>query len=245
MSNKASEDYWDGEYQSYRLHIAKKTDVIRRWIESHVAPVPGENKTCLEIGCHPGRFLAVFGELGYELSGIDFATNVTTLPGWLQQCGYRVGTFWAEDFTGFETRRSFDLVASFGFIEHFTNWEEILARHASLVSAHGLLVVEAPNFTGAFQRWLHANFDQANYARHHIPAMDIEKWAQLLERRGFRIVYCGYFGRFRFWTEKQPRSLAQRSILAALRLLQPLLRLVLPAHRKAYAPFCGVIATRC
>jgi len=181
MSNRASQEYWEREYQSYNLHIAKKKDIVRRWIESHIAPVDSEHRTCLEIGCHPGRFLAVFGELGYELFGIDYATNVANLPGWLKRRGYRVGTFWAEDFTRFAPQRTFDVVASFGFIEHFTDWEDILERHAALVSDKGYLVLEAPNFTGTFQHWLHSNFDQVNYARHHIPAMDIEKWAKILE----------------------------------------------------------------
>lgn len=244
MSNRATREYWDSEYQSYKLHIAKKKDPIRRWIESHISPVGGGNRTCLEIGCHPGRFLAVFGELGYELFGIDLAADLATLPAWLKRCGYRVGAFWAQDFTCFDPQRKFDVVASFGFIEHFTNWEDILRKHAALVSDNGHLVVEAPNFMGGFQRWLHANFDQVNYARHHIPAMDIERWAELLKGCGFQIIYRGYFGRFRFWTEKQPRTLAQRSMLATLRALQPALRLSFPPDRKAYSPFCGVIATR-
>ena len=244
MVNRASQEYWNREYRSFNLHIAKKKDSVRRWIESHVAPAGSANRTCLEIGCHPGRFMAVFGELGYELFGIDFAADLATLPAWLKRCGYRVGRFWTQDFASFAPERKFDLVASFGFIEHFTNWEDILAKHAALVDDKGCLVIEAPNFTGAFQHWLHSNFDQLNYARHHPPAMDVERWAKILERCGFEITYCGYFGEFRFWTEPQPRTLKQRSILAAMRMLQPALRLALPPDRKAYAPFCGVIATR-
>ena len=244
MVNRASQDYWNREYRCFDLHIAKRKDIIRRWIESHIAPAGSANRSCLEIGCYPGRFLAVFGELGYELFGIDFADEVAALPAWLKQRGYRVGSFWAQDFTCFETERKFDVVASFGFIEHFTEWEAVLAKHAALVADQGCLVIEAPNFTGAFQHWLHSNFDQLNYARHHIPAMDIDRWVKILQKCGFQIRYCGYFGRFRFWTEPQPRPLTQRSILAALRMLQPGLRLVLPADHKAYAPFCGVIATR-
>jgi len=244
MSTKADRDYWNSEHRGYRLHIARRKDIIRRWIESHIAPLGDTHASCLEIGCHPGRYLAVFGKLGYQLNGVDFASAVATLPAWLQGCGYRVGSFWQEDFTRFDPRRTFDRVASFGFVEHFTNWEEMLDRHARLVSAGGYLVVEAPNFTGAFQHWLHAGLDQANYARHHIQARDVHKWAELLRRRGFQILCCGCFGRFRFWTEAQPRSLAQRSLLAALRAAQPLLRLVLPPDRPAYSPFCGVIARR-
>ena len=73
MSNKASQDYWHEEYAGYRFHIARRKDFIRRWIEEYIPPARGPEQTCLEIGCYPGRFISVFGELGYELSGIDLA----------------------------------------------------------------------------------------------------------------------------------------------------------------------------
>ena len=70
-----------------------------------------------------------------------------------------------------------------------------------------------------------------------MPAMQVERWATIVENAGFDIVYCGYFGRLRFWTEKQPRNLRQRTVLRFLRIVQPLLRHLLPANRKAYSPF--------
>jgi hypothetical protein len=48
MVNRASQGYCNREYRSFDLHIAKKKDIIRRWIESHVAPAGSENRTCLE-----------------------------------------------------------------------------------------------------------------------------------------------------------------------------------------------------
>lgn len=201
MGNKAERDYWDSQYRGYRLHIARSKDIIRRCIEAQLAPLGGQARSCLEIGCHPGCYLAVFGELGYELNGVDFAEGVAALPGWLRSRGYRVGSIWQEDFSRFNPQRSFDLVTSFGFIEHFTDGRDVLAIHA------------APNVTRAFQHWLHANFDQANYALHHIPAMDVQQWAALLQARGLQILFCGPFGRFRFWTEPQARSLRQRNVL--------------------------------
>jgi len=59
---------------------------------------------------------------------------------------------------GFNNPHKFDIVASFGFIEHFTNWVEILESHISLLNNNGYLIVEVPNFIGPFQHWLHAKF---------------------------------------------------------------------------------------
>lgn len=244
MTNKADQSYWNREYAGFNLHIAKPRDVIRQWIESHFPPLHGENRSCIEIGCYPGRFLAVFGALGYRLSGIDLADNLQALPAWLSAQGYRIDDFWQQDFTTFDAQRKFDVVSSFGFIEHFTDWREVLAKHAQMVADGGHLVIEAPNFTGAFQRWLHVNFDSANYARHHAPAMDIEAWADMLKKEGFDIVYAGCFGPFHFWTEPDERRFRERCMLWGLRMLKPLLRRVLPRHRKSWSPFCGVIARK-
>ncbi len=245
MTNKASLDHWRDEYSSYKFHIARKKDFIRQWIEKYIAPVTDQPKTCLEIGCYPGRFISVFGELGYELHGVDFVDELERLPRWLKHSGYKVGLFSRCDFNEFNPSRKFDVVCSFGFIEHFTNWETILEKHASLVADKGLLVVEAPNFIGGFQHWLHSRFDRENYARHHIPAMNIDKWAELLETTGFEISYAGYFGKFRFWTEPEARTVSERLLLRVLRIIQPFLRTLLPRDRKLYSPFCGVIAQRC
>jgi hypothetical protein len=186
----------------------------------------------------------VFGELGYELYGIDLAGRLEGLAEWLSQRGYRTGGFWKQDFLTFDPQRRFDVVASFGFVEHFINWREVLERHARLVGEGGCLVVEAPNFTGAFQSWLHRRFDRENYDRHHIPAMDVGQWAQVLEALGFEILYRGCFGGFHFWTEAQRRPLSHRFALAGLRFCKRPLGLLLPRNCPAFAPFCGVIARR-
>jgi 2-polyprenyl-3-methyl-5-hydroxy-6-metoxy-1,4-benzoquinol methylase len=242
--NKADQEYWNQEHAGFKFHIARKKDFIRNWIESHIPPAANERRTCLEIGCYPGRFLPVFGNLGYELYGVDLADNLAALVAWLSASGCRTGMFWKQDFTTFDPQQTFDVVSSFGFVEHFTNWQDILGKHADLVAPGGYLALEAPNFVGKFQHWLHSGFDQQNYARHYIPAMDIDAWERILKQRGFDIVYKGYFGRFRFWTEKQPRTVYQSLVLFGLGLVRPLLKWVLPRDRKAYSPFCGVIAVR-
>lgn len=245
MGNKATKAYWDKGYAYIEPRVAPKSDLIRAWIERHVPSVSGsENKTCIEIGCYPGTYLSVFGELGYELYGIDFCEQLQLLPKYLRERGYRVGDFWQEDFLKFIHPRKFDVVASFGFVEHFTNWAEILEKHISLLNREGYLIVEVPNFTGFFQQWFHANFDKSNYARHHVPAMDLKKWTDILDSRGLEIIYKGYFGRFDFWTEYEQGDLLEKLFLKSLILPRDFLKRVLPKDKKAYSPFGGIVAKK-
>lgn len=245
MTNKADKDHWNQLHANASLKIASKTDNIRLWIERFVPRAKNNSdSTCIEIGCCPGRYLAVLGELGYEVNGVDLADNIKTMPVWLASQNYRVGNFWQENFLDFDFKRRFAVVMSLGFIEHFTNWREVLIRHCDLVSTDGYLVVEAPNFIGRFQNWLHRTLDSESYARHHVPAMDIDAWAEILQAQGFGIVHKGYFGTFDFWVEDQPRTLGQRFILKALHRCKRLLKWLLPPDRKMYSPVGGIIAKR-
>ena len=131
----------------------------------------------------------------------------------------------------------FDVVASFGFIEHFTNWEDIFLKHIELVNDNGYLIMEVPNFIGNFQNFLHKNFDKKNYEHHHIPAMDIDNWADILKTNGFRILYKGYFGPFHFWTQvDHSRKLLEWQILRSLITIRPVLSSILPKNKKSYSP---------
>ena len=99
MTNKADQKYWDKYHKGFELQIAPESHPIRQLIEQYFSIT--NNKTCIEIGCYPGAFLAVFGELGYELYGIDLSEKINILPDWLLSRDYQVGKFWKDDFLQF------------------------------------------------------------------------------------------------------------------------------------------------
>ena len=193
----ASQQYWDQGYQNLALDIASPRDPVRIWLESHL---PAGSGSALELGCYPGRYLAVLGELGYELNGADLTPDVeTVLPQWMRKSGYRTGEFVRADVWTHDFKRQFDVVASFGLIEHFEKWPELLCRHAHLVNKGGWLAVTTPNFRGGIQQFLHGWLDRDNLARHNLHAMEPQAWTNIVKPLGFNTVFCGYFGRFDFW----------------------------------------------
>ena len=153
MANKASKEYWDQCYSSPKFKKAKKNDSIRLLIEKYITPLPPNvHKECIEIGCFPGTYLAILGDLGYQVNGVDFCDNLASMESILNEFGYRTGSFIQKDFLTFESSKRYDIVASFGFIEHFTNYEALIEKHIDLVAPDGFLVLEAPNLTGRFQK---------------------------------------------------------------------------------------------
>jgi 2-polyprenyl-3-methyl-5-hydroxy-6-metoxy-1,4-benzoquinol methylase len=236
-------DFWQQNYGDSPLLEAKADHPVIRWLAEHI---PAGHGDCIEIGCFQGHFLPFFGHLGYRLHGLDVVSRVLDMPAWLHERGLAVGDFWQQDFFSFKPQRQYEIVCSFGFIEHFTAWEDVVARHIDLVAPGGLLVIMSPNFTGILQKYFHRFLDKENFLRHYLPAMDPHRWCKIAERQGFSPVFCGYFGRFDMWAAFQKRSLpAKLMVHGIVDILVPLLRrLPWPEGRKSYAPCCGMIAQK-
>ena len=236
-------DFWQQTYGIFPLQEAPANDPVIRWLAEHIPAGQGD---CIEIGCYPGHFQPFFGNLGYRLHGIDVIPRVMEMPAWLRDRGLAVGDFWQQNFFAFKPQRQFEIVCSFGFIEHFSAWEDVIARHLDLVAPGGWLVIMSPNFSGALQKHFHRLLDTDNFRRHYLPAMEPQHWRALAEKQGFLTVFCGYFGRFDMWAAYQRRSFpAKLMVHGIIDILVPLLRrLPWPEGRKLYAPCCGLIAKK-
>jgi len=206
---------------------------------------PTTTGTCIEIGSYPGPHLATFGDLGYELYGVDFnPDNVIGLPEWLKKEGFKVGKFWNSDIFEFDPKMMFDVVASFGFIEHFTNYEEIILKHAFLVNFGGYLLITTPNFRGTIQYWLHKTFDKDNLAIHNVQSMRPEVWAKVLKEHGFEIIYHGYFGGFWFWKGQPELGYIKRKLIWLIERIIIRIRHLLWFQSPGFSAYCGIVARR-
>lgn len=204
-----NQEHWDHLYEEMKLYRPVQDDPIRVWINKYIPKTKA--KHCIEIGCFPGRFLSVFGDAGYTLHGIDLTPNIEVVPNWLKSFGYSVGEIRRADFFAFDHEAcQYDLVSSFGFIEHFTNWCDVLIKHAMMVRQNGYLVLEAPNFASPLHRVIRMFLDNENYKGHNTASMYPHVWAEILSLLGFEICYSGYFGGFQFWLDKQPETQMQQ-----------------------------------
>jgi 2-polyprenyl-3-methyl-5-hydroxy-6-metoxy-1,4-benzoquinol methylase len=220
-----------------------KDHEIERLIKNYI-PIKTDGN-CIEIGSFPGPFLTMFGDLGYTLNGIDFhPKNEKDLPEWLQSQGYKVDEFKTVDFFEYTTAKKFDVVASFGFIEHFENYKEVILKHAGLVNENGYIIITTPNFKGWIQRWLHKTFDKNNLELHNLESMQPKIWASLLAENGFEIKYQGFFGGFLFWRSIEQMNIFKKKILWIIVRVIPRLRKVIWFESKAFSGFCGLVAKK-
>ena len=239
---RCTQAVWDRSYETHALAAAATDDPLRRWLESRMR---GHRGSCLELGCFPGRFLAVMGELGFELHGVDLTPRVATdLVPWLAGRGHRLGRFARADLFRYPYPQRYDVVCSFGVIEHFADWPAFLSHQAGLVAPGGIIVVTAPNFRGFVQRALHRWLDRENYDRHCLAAMRPAAWAAHLAGRGWTVLEHGGLGAFDFWVEPAERGPPARAALwLASTLRRPAAR-ILPADASWCSPYLRLIARR-
>jgi 2-polyprenyl-3-methyl-5-hydroxy-6-metoxy-1,4-benzoquinol methylase len=217
ISNLVIQDYWNTVYPEVQLKKPDSRNSLAVWIRRSIKKArPGQS--CLEIGAFPGRFLSVFGDLGYELNGIDLKPGIEDrVPEWLRQEGYSIGEFYREDFFSHTFGRKFDIVFSAGFIEHFVNYLEVIERHAALVKENGSIFLEVPNFRGIVQKVLKLMLDKKNLSLHYTPSMNPVRWKRCLEKMGFGDISYEYIGGYKFVHYPQKRNYLQRKTLKALK----------------------------
>jgi L-malate glycosyltransferase len=235
-----TKDYWANIYKNSLLQNAPENDIIKLLIEKYFKNGKG---TCIEVGCFPGRYLSVFGKLGYKVSGIDFYEGIDNVfSEWLTSQGLKVGKIINDDFQLYNSEIKYDVVCSFGFIEHFTNWDEILLKHLELINEDGYLLITTPNFKGFIQRFLHFIFDYDNYKNHNILSMNPGRWKEILESKNYNIIDYGYLGGFDFWYEKKERNFIISSLLYYIMKFSFLLKNIKTSQ--CYSPFCFIIAKK-
>lgn len=203
MKNLTTLNYWTKAQGKIDITL-NKNNIIENWIDNNILD---ENiKTSIEIGCFPGKFLTILGKRGIEVNGIDYISSVVELKEVFNVSGYNTGEFINSDFTKYKSHKKYDCVMSFGFIEHFMNWEEIMTMHLDLVSEKGYVIIEVPNFRGMFQMLPRFIFDYKNFKRHNIDSMDLKKWNEILKKNGFQIISSEYFGGYQLWFENETKN---------------------------------------
>lgn len=197
-STVAPPEYWDALYKNEPLRYDEREVIFKDLFAKHLKP----GGTCFEVGCYPGRFLIYLGKtFGFTVGGIDSTPGVATvMSDHVRRQGVAVLPFIHGDFLAYRPEQQFDVVCSFGFIEHFHNFLEVIRRHVDLVRPGGLVVISCPNFRGV-QGVYRRFFDTTNLRRHVLRAMDFTSWATVVNQLGLQIIDQRYYGTCRLWRE--------------------------------------------
>lgn len=158
----------------------------------------------LEIGCAPGSTMVNFHRnFGYTVTGIDYS-SVDIVRQTMTLHGVSTARVIEADFTTLELQEQFDVVGSYGFVEHFVDYPDIIRRHSRLVKPGGYLVIELPNIR--YFNWLmYRIVDPKLLSIHNLDVMDPVKLKRPIED-DFDILFCNYYKTcFLFFDSNNPQ----------------------------------------
>lgn len=194
------QSYWDQSYLGFEFSPLEDDHVILNKIrEIPALQAGGSSLEVYEIGCFPGSYLNFFGQLGYTINGSDLAPETQgSMLEWLKKRGAKIATIYQGHFQDFPEKK-FDIVCSFGFIEHFENFYVVFEEHVNRTKPGGHIIISWPNFKGPVQRILHKYLDCDNLNNHVLASMSLENFEHHPEIE--TVKFAGYLGGFYFWVD--------------------------------------------
>lgn len=223
--------FWDDYWAGCRIPSAVDyADPFDRCLAAALKDaLAGRKGSVLEVGCAPGKWLAFMAvEMGLTPSGIEYseAGMAATLKN-LKALNVAYGEILCGDFFSIEPEARFDVVMSFGFIEHFNDPDAVIDRHLAWLKPGGTLVLGVPNFRGIYgpiQRML----DKAILDAHNLDVMSLDYLGKAAAGRGLEVRFLRYIGSFEPALPIPPRRTRNPLLLAmklALRVARRIRRL--------------------
>lgn len=213
--------YWQAYYQAAsedRATISKICGAYNEYWELMIKSCKSKPSSIVEIGAFPGRYLAYLSSrYDLEATGIDFNPDEEKFIRAMMVMGVKNFSYVCTNFLTHMPDEKYDLVFSNGFIEHFTNYEEVLDKHASYLKQGGAMMVMIPN-----KRYLRRIYgfllDRENLKAHNLECMHLDLFRNFAKRNGLQIKYLSYHGGFAYRVH-QPLSFWKKFIYKSIRFL--------------------------
>lgn len=200
-------EYWDKYWKNYQYDKIPKKVVFERFM-----PKLTRGINFIEIGGFPGVNAAYFYRRGIrDVTILDFHINKEIVRNFEKINDLPEGTIQCidNDFFAFSSEKKYDVVFSSGFIEHFEDTRDAIARHIDLLSEKGQLLIIIPNFLG-LNGELQRRFDRENLDSHNLQSMKISYLKEIMQSFNLYDVSVGYLGKPMVWLEPKPENQKRR-----------------------------------
>jgi 2-polyprenyl-3-methyl-5-hydroxy-6-metoxy-1,4-benzoquinol methylase len=171
---RTEQSHWDAAWQqTIKTRLPSRLNVgvlnATRLLKKHVRP----GSRYIEIGCAPGKLLAwVASVLKAEAAGLDYSEpGIAKCRALFDALRLKVNLYHDDFLNHHLPPASFDVVTSFGVIEHFDDVQSLVQKHLDLVKPGGVALIVVPNYGGVYgslQRWC----DAPNLALHNLEIMN-------------------------------------------------------------------------
>jgi trans-aconitate methyltransferase len=148
------------------------------------------------------------------------------------------------DLFSYQPETQYDMVLSFGLIEHFKDTKAIIATHLPFLKDNGTLFITLPNFK-SINGWVQRKFDLENYNKHYIESMNPALLASYCKELGLKDVESYYHGKFSMWLEnKGTQSALAKAFVKSLWFTGKVFTKIFPFESKALSPYIVLKATK-
>ena len=203
ISDKASEAYWSEVWEHSALNPAIDVKsgnlhqypqrALHKMFKSAFQKLDTRGLKLLEIGCGNSAWLPYFNkEYGFDVFGIDYSEKGCLQAKKILERENVSGTIInADAFSpGQNLTGEFDVVCSFGVIEHFDDTAKTLSAFSKYLKNGGLIITTIPNMCG-INGLLHKIMNRELYDI-HVP-IDKRQLNSAVSKSGLSSVSYGYF----------------------------------------------------
>jgi ubiquinone/menaquinone biosynthesis C-methylase UbiE len=139
-SNEAAERYHSATLAAPRLFKFIREELFLRRIQRYAAP----GARILDLGCGSGLIAIALHDLGYQVVACDVSQGMLDVLA--RERGSRQFELRRGDGLAIPAReQEFDLVVSRMFIQHFSEWQRVLAEKARVTRPNGLVIFDFGN----------------------------------------------------------------------------------------------------
>jgi SAM-dependent methyltransferase len=209
----------------------------------------------IELGSAPGRYAMLLSRItGCEPFGVEYtqsgvALNRRTFSHYsIDPDNVFHASFLDEQFQA-QHDGAFDVVASFGLIEHFEDPTGAISAHLALLKPDGTAVISIPNYRGWNGFWINT-MNPSIRKGHNFEIMKLRAFKSLFARPDLDIVYCGMAARYHYFftgPQKGWRRLVQLLLINTEDMVHKLMKAVAPVfsmESRFFSPYILCVARK-
>lgn len=189
--------HWEKVYQAQgkarRFRFSKWSYADMAELAGHLGSLSQSRSTSfLEIGCAPCRFMIYFNQVfGWDVAGIELSEAGLAQSKRLLHANGVKARVYAGDVLKIEPDCEYDVVGSFGLVEHFDNPLPCYRAMARWIRPGGAMIVTVPNLIGPIGRAMRFR-NYKHYLEHRrFSSADLANHCRLV---GLRVTFHGLVG---------------------------------------------------
>jgi ubiquinone/menaquinone biosynthesis C-methylase UbiE len=181
---------WDMYWSKDKDYDIKKDPLYNEVM--NVLP-KNKNSLILEAGCGAGKWLLYFKRIGYKSIGIDFSENGLKK---IREKDKRIMLVKGDIRNLPIKNETFDLVFSFGVVEHFRKPQQLINEMHRVVKKNGLLFLDTPNLLSFHTFYRFYRKFRKKWVVGYEDSYTTWQLKKILEKSGFIITDSGTRGRY-------------------------------------------------